>query len=58
VKSFKQEPILYITAAVAILMFVKDFIAGEITIGSLDAALVALSGLLGRKYVSPVANKE
>lgn len=52
--SFSKEPIIWVGAAIAVLMLVQDYMSGGIDLESLDAALVALGAVIGRHYVSPV----
>lgn len=51
--SFSREPIVWIGAIIAILMTVADYLNGELNMQSLDALLVAVGAVIGRKFVVP-----
>lgn len=52
-----KEPIVWIGAVIAIAIVVRDYLNGGLSMDSIDAALVAIGAVLGRKLVSPVAKE-
>lgn len=52
---FSKEPIIWIGAIIAIAIVVRDFYTDGLSVDSIDAALVAIGAVIGRKLVLPVA---
>lgn len=52
---FSHEPIVWIAAVIAIAIVVRDYLSGGLSMDSIDAALVAIGAVIGRKLVLPVA---
>lgn len=52
---FSKEPIIWIGAIIAIAIVVQDLYTDGLSVDSIDAALVAVGAVIGRKLVLPVA---
>jgi hypothetical protein len=55
---FSKEPIVWIGFVIALLMVVSDYLNDDLSVQSLDALLVAFGAVIGRHFVTPVANKD
>jgi hypothetical protein len=55
--TFSKEPIIWIGAIIAVAIVTKDILdGGGISTDSIDAAVVAVGAVIGRKLVTPVAS--
>ncbi len=52
---FSKEPVVWVSAIVAILIVVRDYLTDGISMDSLNAAWVAIGGVIMRSQVTPVA---
>lgn len=55
---FSREPIIWIGAVIAVAMVIQDYLNGNLGWQTIDAALVAVGAVIGRKFVIPVDKNE
>lgn len=55
--TWPREPVLYLTAAAALLTTVASALTGDVTwVQALEAAIIVIGGFIARGQVSPVSS--
>ena len=53
---FSREPVIWITFVIALLQLVVGFLSDNLDVTAVTAFMTAVSGVLGRTQVTPVAD--